>query len=153
MGVRQVLIVAEQTADTRLLEATVARLADRYSCAFTVLVPVRTRAGYRGARAGGAGHAGVGVGGAEAWLDATLPALSRAARHEVVGLVGPEEPLMATRDALNLLGFDQVLIWMPPARESRWLHLDLTRRVRALGVPVSQVIGTAVRAGDSSVRG
>jgi hypothetical protein len=157
MGARQVLIVAEQTADTRMLQATLARLADRYSCAFTVLVPVRTRGVYRGAGAAGVGAAGgpagLGVGGAEAWLDATLPALSRAAGHEVVGLVGREEPLMATRDALNLLGFDQVIIWMPPAGESRWLHLDLPRRVRALGVPVSQVINAAVGAGESAVRG
>jgi hypothetical protein len=56
-----------------------------------------------------------------------------------MGLVGREEPLTATRDALDLLGFDEVIISMPPARESRWLHLDLARKVRALGVPVSQV--------------
>ena len=163
MGARQVLIVAEQTADTRMLEATVARLADRYPCAFTVLVPVRGRAVYRrpvpggggrgGGGPGGGGRAGPGVGGAEDWLDAALPALSRAARDKVIGLVGREEPLMATRDALNLLGFDQVIIWTPPAHESRWLHLDLPRRIRALGVPVSQVIGAAVGAGESAVRG
>jgi hypothetical protein len=153
MAARQILIVAEQTADTRMLQATVAQLVDRYSCAFTVLVPVRTRGVYRGAGSGGGGPGGLGVGGAEAWLDATLPVLSRAARHEVVGLVGREEPLMATRDAVNLLGFDQVIIWMPPAGESRWLHLDLPRRVRALGVPVSQVVNAAVGAGEASVRG
>jgi hypothetical protein len=153
MGARQILIVAEQTADTRKLETMVARLAVRYPCAFTVLVPVRTRGVYRGAGPAGVGPAGLGVGGAEAWLDATLPPLSRAAGDEVIGLVGGEEPLMATRDALNLLGFDQVIIWMPPARESRWLHLDLPRRVRALGVPVSQLINAAVGAGESSVHG
>ncbi|HEX3834027.1 MAG TPA: hypothetical protein VHW04_18750 [Solirubrobacteraceae bacterium] len=148
MGARQVLIVAEQTADTRVLEATVARLVARSRCAFTVLVPVRARGAHRGA-----GHADLGVGGAEDWLDAALPGLSRAAGDTVIGLVGREEPLMATRDALNLLGFDQVIIWMPPARESRWLGLDLPRKVRALGVPVSHVINAAVGADDPSVRG
>jgi hypothetical protein len=151
MGACQVLIVAEQTADTRMLEATVAQLADQHRCAFTVLVPVRTRGVYRGAGPAGVGRAGLGVSGAENWLDAVLPALSRAAGDEVIGVVGREEPLMATRDALNLLGFDQVIIWMPPARESRWLHLDLPRRVRALGVPASQVTSAAVGAGESSV--
>jgi hypothetical protein len=148
MGARQVLIVAEQTADTRVLEATVARLVARSRCAFTVLVPVRARGAHRGP-----GSAGLGVGGAEDWLDAALPGLSRAAGDKVIGLVGREEPLMATRDALNLLGFDQVIIWMPPARESRWLHLDLPRKVRALGVPVSQVINAALGADESSVHG
>jgi hypothetical protein len=148
MGARQVLIVAEQTADTRMLEATVARLADLYPCAFTVLVPVRARGAHRGA-----GPAGLGVGGAGDWLDAALPGLSRAAGDKVIGLIGREEPLMATRDALKLLGFDQVIIWMAPARESRWLHFDLPHRVRALGVPVSQLISAAIGADESSVRG
>jgi hypothetical protein len=29
---------------------------------------------------------------------------------------------------------------MLPARISRWLHLDLPRKVRALGVPVTEVM-------------
>jgi hypothetical protein len=109
---------------------------------------VRSRGVYRGA-----GSGGVGVSGAEAWLDAALPVLARAAGDEVIGLVGREEPLMATRDALELLGFDEVIISTPPARESRWLHLDLARKVRALGVPVSQVINAALGADESSVHG
>jgi hypothetical protein len=44
MPVRRVLIVAEQTADSRKLVVTVGRLARRFPCAFTVLVPVRSRA-------------------------------------------------------------------------------------------------------------
>jgi hypothetical protein len=148
MRVRQVLIVADQTADSRELVVTVGRLARRSPCAFTVLVPVRTRGVDRGA-----GRPAVGVAGAEAWLDAALPVLSRAARDEVIGLVGREEPLTATRDALDLLGFDEVIISMPPPRESRWLRLDLPRKIRALGVPVSQVINAALGAGESSVHG
>jgi hypothetical protein len=148
MGARRVLIVADQTADCRKLVVTVGRLARQSPCAFTVLVPVRVRGVYRRA-----GHPGVGVSGAEAWLDATLPILSRAARDEVIGVVGREEPLTATRDALDLLGFDEVIISTAPARESRWLHLDLPRKVRALGVPVSQVTNGALGAVESSAGG
>jgi len=148
MRARRVLIVADQTADSRKLVVTVARLARRSACTFTVLVPVRAGGIYRGAGAGD-----LGVAGAEAWLDAALPVLSRAAHDEVIGLVGREEPLTATRDALELLGFDEVIISMPPGRESRWLHLDLARKVRALGVPVSQVINAALGADESSVHG
>ena len=57
------------------------------------------------------------------------------------------------RDALDLLGFDEVVISMPQAREQRWLHLDLLRKIRALGVPVSQVINAALGVGKSSVHG
>jgi hypothetical protein len=145
MRVRRVLIVADQTPDSRKLEATVSQLARRSPCVFTVLVPVRSRGVYRGA-----GPGGLGVSGAEAWLDATLPVLSRAAQDEVMGVVGREEPLTATRDALRLLGFDEVIISMPPARESRWLHLDLARRVRALGVPVTQLINEVLGVDESS---
>jgi hypothetical protein len=73
-------------------------------------------------------------------LTAALPALSKAAGQEVVGVVGSHDPLAAVQDALNLFGFDEVIISMLPARLSRWLHLDLSRKVRALGVPVSEVV-------------
>jgi hypothetical protein len=47
-------------------------------------------------------------------------------------------------DALNLLGFDEVIVSMLPAPISRWLRLDLPRRVRGLGVPVTEVVSTEV---------
>jgi hypothetical protein len=72
---------------------------------------------------------------------AALPALSRAAGEEIVGIVGSHDPLAAIQDAINLLGFDEVIISTLPARVSRWLHLDLPRKVRALGIAVSEVIG------------
>jgi hypothetical protein len=76
---------------------------------------------------------------AEARLAAALPALSAAAGREVVGVVGSHDPLAAIQDALNLLGFDEVIISMLPTRVSRWLHLDLARKVRAVGIPVTEV--------------
>jgi hypothetical protein len=81
-----------------------------------------------------------GVPAAEARIAAALPALSNAAGGEVFGIVGSHEPLAAVQDALNLVGFDEVMVSMLPARLSRWLHLDLPRKVRALGVEVTQVI-------------
>ena len=56
-------------------------------------------------------------------------------------MVGSHEPLAAVQDALNLFGFDEVIVSMRPARLSRWLRLDLPHKVRALGVPVTEVIG------------
>jgi hypothetical protein len=44
-------------------------------------------------------------------------------------------------DRLNLFGFDEVIVSMLPARLSRWLRLDLPRKVRALGVSVTEVMG------------
>lgn len=131
----RVLIVAHQTADSPHLLAAVARRADQGPCLFTLLVPASPHGLHRVVDPEDHGRAD-----AEARVAAALPALSRAAGQEVVGVVGSHDPLAAIQDALNLLGFDEVMISMLPARISRWLHLDLPRKVRGLGIPVSEVI-------------
>jgi hypothetical protein len=125
----RVLIVAYQTADSLELRAAVADRAAQGPCAFTLMVPASPR--------------GV-LAEAHRRLDAALPVLSTIAESEVVGIVGSYDPLAAVQDALNLLGFDEVIVSMLPARISRWLRLDLPRKVRALGVPVTAVVGTEV---------
>jgi hypothetical protein len=131
----RVLIVAHQTADSPQLIDAVWRRAARGPCVFTLLVPTRPRGLHRVVDP--EDH---GVAVAEGRLAMALPVLSRAAGREVTGFVGTHEPLAATQDALNLLGFDEVIISMLPARLSRWLHLDLPRKVRALGIEVTEVI-------------
>ena len=56
----------------------------------------------------------------------------------------------AVQDAINVLGFDEVIVSILPARVSRWLHLDLPRKVRALGIPVIEVIDNDHRLSDIS---
>lgn len=133
----RILIVAHRTADSPDLIDVVARRAADGSCSFALLVPTRPRGLHRVVDP--EDH---GIVEAEARLAAALPGLSRAAGQPVDGIVGTHEPLAAVQDALNLLGFDEVIISMLPARVSRWLHLDLPRKVHALGVPVTQVIAT-----------
>ncbi|MGH2885161.1 MAG: hypothetical protein ACRDPA_21055, partial [Solirubrobacteraceae bacterium] len=67
------------------------------------------------------------------------PLLSGAAGSEVVAVVGPRDPVAAVRDALKLMGFDEVIVSMLPARVSRWRSVGLPDRIRALGVPVTEV--------------
>ena len=132
----RVLIVAHQTANSPELIGAVAGRAAESACSFTLLVPASPHGLHRVVDP--EEH---GVSEAEARLTAALPALSRAAGQEIVGVVGSHEPFAAIQDALNLLGFDEVIISMLPVRLSRWLHLDLPRKVRALGVQVREVIG------------
>jgi hypothetical protein len=132
----RVLIVAHQTADSPQLKEAVARRAEQGPCTFTLLVPTRPRGLHRVIDP--EDH---GFGEAEDRLEAAIPLLSEAAGTPVIGVVGAHEPLAAVQDALNLLGFDEVIISMLPVRVSRWFRLDLPRKVRALGVPVSEVIG------------
>jgi hypothetical protein len=138
---RRVLIVAHQTADSRELIDAVSRRVDEGPCTFTLLVPSRAP-GPRDV----ASSEDSGAREAEERLEVAIPLISEAAGEAIVGVVGSPEPLAAVQDALNLLGFDEVIISMLPVRLSRWFRLDLPRKVRALGVPVTEVITTARKA-------
>jgi hypothetical protein len=131
----RVLIVADKTAGSDQLIDAVARRATDGACSFTLMVPAVARH----LRPVGApvsyGHPE-----AERRLSAALPLLSQAAGAEVVGIVGPYEPFMAVKDALKLLGFDEVIVSMLPAHVSRWQREELPRRIRGLGVGVIEVV-------------
>ena len=131
------LIVARRTADSPQLLDAVARRAHEGPCNFTLLVPAFPRGLHEVGDPGDPGQRA-----AERRIRAAVPLLTRAARSEVVAVVGVHEPFTAVRDALHLMGFDEVIVSMLPARLSRWRELELPRRIRALGVPVTEVICT-----------
>ena len=54
-------------------------------------------------------------------------------------MVGVHEPLAAIQDAVNLHGFDELIISTLPTRVSRWLKLDLPHKAAGLGLPVTTV--------------
>jgi hypothetical protein len=56
--------------------------------------------------------------------------------------VGDPNPLDAVQDAVNLRGFDEIIISTLPARVSRWLRLDLAHKLEGLGVPITTVTAT-----------
>lgn len=130
----RVLIVAHQTADSPDLAEAVARRAGDGACTFTLLVPARSPVLHSVTA-----RCDDGLGEAEERLEVAIPLLSEAAGEAIVGVVGGHEPLAAVQDALNALGFDEVMIAMLPVRESRWFRVELPRKVRALGVPVTEV--------------
>ncbi|MCZ4493450.1 MAG: hypothetical protein JWP53_2381, partial [Conexibacter sp.] len=76
---------------------------------------------------------------AQAVLELALPLLEEAAGAPVEGIVGDPEPLNAVQDAVNLRGFDEIIISTLPARVSRWLRLDLPHKVGGLGLPVTTI--------------
>ena len=131
----RVLIVANQTADSPELIRAVAGRAEAGPCTFTLLVPSAPRGLHRVVDP--EDH---GIAEAEDRLSAAVPLLSEAAGDDVIGVVGSHDPFAAVQDAVNLLGFDEVIVSMLPRRMSRWLRLDLPHKVRALGMPVTEVI-------------
>lgn len=135
-GTPSVLIVARLTASSVELADAVSRRAAR-PCNFTLLVPAEPHGLHRVVDP--EDHGGLE---AEQHLVAALPLLSRAAGSPVRGMVGSHNPLAAVQDALNLHGYDEVLLCTLPARLSRWLHIDLPRKIAALGVPLTAVVAS-----------
>jgi hypothetical protein len=131
----RVLVVAHRTAATPALLDAVRERAARGPCVFTLLVPNVAHGLHRVVDAEDQSEDA-----AQAVLELALPLLEEAAGAPVEGLIGDPEPLNAVQDAVNLQGFDEIIISTLPARVSRWLHIDLPSKLGGLGLPVTTII-------------
>jgi hypothetical protein len=134
----RVLVVAHKTAATPALIEAVRQRAARGPAAFTLLVPNVAHGLHRVVDPEDQAQDE-----AQAVLELALPLLEEAAGSSVEGMVGDAEPLAAIQDAINLRGFDEVILSTLPARVSRWLKLDLPSKVAGLGLPVTTVTAHA----------
>src|ERR671933_2354637 len=130
----RVLVVANRTAATPALIEAVRERAARGPCTFTLLVPNTAHGLHRVVDPEDQGRNE-----AEETLDLAIPLLEDAAGSLVEGMVGDPEPLAAIQDAVNLHGFDEIIISTLPTRVSRWLKLDLPSKAAGLGLPVTTV--------------
>ena len=131
---QRVLVVAHKTAATQPLLDAVRERAARGPAKFTLLVPNPAHGLHKAVD-----PEDVGKNEAQSVLDHALPKLSDAAGSQVDGLIGDADPSAAIQDAINLRGFDEVIISTLPSKVSRWLRLDLPSKVAGLGLPVSLV--------------
>jgi hypothetical protein len=131
----RVLVVAHRTAATPALLQAVRDRAARGPATFTLLVPNTAHGLHRVTD-----PEDQSADEAQAVLELALPLLEDAAGGSVDGMIGDPEPLNAVQDAVNLRGFDEIIISTLPARVSRWLKLDLPHKVEGLGLPVTTVI-------------
>jgi hypothetical protein len=130
----RVLVVAHRTAATPALLSAVRERAARGPCTFTLLVPNVAHGLHRVVDAEDQA-----ADEAQAVLELALPLLEEAAGGPVEGIIGDPEPLNAVQDAVNLRGFDEIIVSTLPKRVSRWLRLDLPSKVGGLGLPVTTV--------------
>jgi hypothetical protein len=130
----RVLVVANRTAATPALIEAVRERAARGPCTFTLLVPHTASGLHRLVDPEDQGQSE-----AEDVLELAVPLLEQAAGGPVEGMVGDAEPLAAIQDALNLHGFDEIIISTLPTRISRWMKLDLPSKAAGLGLPVTTV--------------
>src|SRR3954449_2316109 len=127
-------MAAPKNAATPALIEAVRERATRGPCSFTLLVPNAV-----------AGLAKVmdpedqPEDAARDVLALALPLLEEAAGGRVEGIVGDANPMDAIQDAINLHGFNEIILSTLPARVSRWLRLDLPSKVAGLGLPVTTI--------------
>lgn len=131
----RVLVVANQTAESdELLSALRARAVDSPPAEFTLLVPA-TPHGVAWAADMFAGQAD-----AERGLHALVERLRAEGLEVNGGKVGDPDALAAVQDETNATEYDEVIVSTLPRHLSKWLHLDLPRKVRhSTGLPVQHV--------------
>ena len=130
----RILVVAHKTAATPALLDAVRERAARGPAEFTLLVPNSAHGLHKvvdpeDQEAGEANQV----------LELALPLLEQAAGSHVEGMIGDPNPLDAIHDAVNLQGFDEIIISTLPTRVSKWLKLDLPSKLSGLGLPVTTV--------------
>jgi hypothetical protein len=117
-----VLVVANLTATCDELIAALRERSERGACSFTLLMPRDRR-------------------NARERLDAALAAWRAAGLEHVAGRVGDPDPVVAAMEAWDPLRFDEIVVSTLPTGSSRWLGLDLPRRLERLtSVPVLHVV-------------
>ena len=137
----RVLVVAHRTAATPALLDAVASRAAEGPADFTLLVPRVAHGLHRLVDPEDADETE-----AAAVLELALPLLEKAANAHVEGVIGDANPYDAVSDAVNITGFDEIIISTLPVRVSRWLHNDLPSKLKALGLPVTTVTAQGARA-------
>lgn len=133
-GPTRVLVVAHRTAASPALLEAVRERAARGPCTFTLVVPKPTHGLDRVTDPEDVGRSE-----GQAVLDRAVPLLEEAAGGPVEGMIGDPEPLAAVQDAINIRGFDEVIVSTLPHRVSKWLRLDLPSKIGGLGLPVTTV--------------
>ena len=133
----RVLVVAYRTAATPALLEAVRERATRGNAKFTLLVPNPAHGLHKVIDPEDQSQSE-----AEAVVELAVPLLEQAAGGRVDSIIGVSEPLAAIQDAINLHGFDEIIISTLPTRVSRWLKLDLPSKAAGLGLPVTTVTAT-----------
>lgn len=135
-----VLVVANRTAGSEELLSALRERADEGPVRFHLVVPSTPH----GVRWAADMHAGTEP--AEHDLEGALERL-RALGLEVDGEVGDPDPLAAVCDSAHFGSYDEVIVSTLPTHLSRWLKLDLPRRVaHATGLRVEHVVASRSRA-------
>jgi hypothetical protein len=116
------LVVANVTAGSDELLECLHERADQGACRFTLVMPASGSA-------------------ARARLDHALERMRESGLDNVEGRVGDPDPVVAVMDVWDPMKFDEIIVSTLPTGSSRWLGVDLPRRLQKLtSVPVRHVV-------------
>jgi hypothetical protein len=130
----EVLVVANQTAESDELLSALRARAEESECEFTLLVPATPH--------GVSWAADMFAGGEEAQqhLDAMVERLRATGLPVREAKVGDPDALAAVQDVVNFGSYDEVIVSTLPLHVSKWLKIDLPHKVEhATGLPVRHV--------------
>jgi hypothetical protein len=130
----RVLVVAHKTAATPALLDAVRERAARGPAEFTLLVPNIAHGLHKVVDAEDQETSE-----ADQVLALAVPLLEDAAGGRVESMIGDASPLDAIHDAVNVHGFDEIIISTLPTKVSKWLKLDLPSKLAGLGLPVTTI--------------
>ena len=130
----RVLVVAHKTAATPPLIDAVRERAQQGPARFTLLCPKAVHGLTRIADPEDAPDDE-----ARDVMALALPLLEEAAGSKVEGLVGVSSPLEAIQDAVNIHGFDEIIISTLQTAVSGWMRMALPHKLNGLGLPVTVV--------------
>jgi hypothetical protein len=123
----RVLVVANRTAASDELARALKERTELGPCEFRLLVPAPLQS--------------------EGGKEAAKRTMREAVEHlrsqglNVEGRVGDHDPVVAVHEVWDPGEFDEVVVSTLPTGASRWLALDLPRRIgRLTGVPVTHVV-------------
>jgi hypothetical protein len=137
----RVLVVANRTAESPELFEALKRRDEAGKCVFTLLVPSTPH--------GIAWAADMHAGGdaAEAHRRAFVEELRGEGLDVREAKVGDPDPLAAVQDEVNFEDYDEVIVSTLPLHLSKWLRVDLPRKVKAAtGLPVEHVVASEAKA-------
>ena len=133
-SVRRYLVVGSQTLRSARLLRELKTCASRGPAQFHVVVPAEKRHGHASSSESEARAV------SQQRLDAALAEFS-AAELAVDGEVGKANLLDAVHDALDRADYDEIILSTLPPGLSRWIHLDLARRLqRRYALPMRHVV-------------
>jgi hypothetical protein len=129
-----VLIVANRTAATPALVEAVRQRAALGPATFHLLVPDPAVPDW---------HPHHTLAMAKHVLELSLPILDEAAGGQITGSVSNRrDPMDSIEEILRKQDFDEIILSTLPRSISRWLHIDLPRRVASIGLPLTTIIAS-----------